>query len=264
MNAKLRRHVADLHYTVGALYVALVDLEGRSLVESGDLGDVDKDALKQFLSGSFRHSRELARAFLEPQAFDLHYYGKRHEIFCHQVGDSSFLVLVIDRESSTVRAGGVLLYLKRTIDALGQELGVEESRRVSGPLVLGRASGPAVERGNGVEAGVSVSSDGAVSRNGERARPAPPAWDLGSTTVAAKRAEPKRHPASTGPEVSVIAYEDEILILEEANPDSETVEEIGPQARPDGETFDLREAIRRGLVPAQIARRLGPKGTGEV
>lgn len=113
----LSRCLAELRTDVGALYVTLMAVNGQPLVESGDPGAVDRSVLNALFCNSMAASGEIARAFQETTAFDLHYFDGEHiEIYMRKVNENALLAVVLGLDGNPPRMGTVWLSLKRALE----------------------------------------------------------------------------------------------------------------------------------------------------
>lgn len=115
----LAQQLEELRHDVGARCAFLADMQGRSLVEIGEIGKLDVATLLSLLAGSFVASAELARHFGDGQALNISFHrGSRYEIHSASVGDDLFLALVYDRRIQASSIGIVWLYTRRAIGDL--------------------------------------------------------------------------------------------------------------------------------------------------
>lgn len=114
-----KKTLSELRTAVGAPYVMLLDLSGHTLVDDGNPGVVDQSVLNALLCHSMAAANELARAFNESRALDLHYHdGEQYQIYSAKINDHLFLTLIFDTRTTSPRIGNVWLYLKRTAETI--------------------------------------------------------------------------------------------------------------------------------------------------
>jgi predicted regulator of Ras-like GTPase activity (Roadblock/LC7/MglB family) len=101
----------------------LLDLYGHTMIDSGNPGTIDKTILNALLISSMAASQELAQAFQEKRAFDMHYYdGERYEIYLRKVNAEIVMALLIDLQQTKTPIGSIRLHLKRAVEGI-KEIG---------------------------------------------------------------------------------------------------------------------------------------------
>ena len=114
-----RKIMDELCFETKAPYVMLLDLSGHTMIDSGDPGAIDKAVLNALLISSMAASNELAQAFNEKRAFDMHYYdGERYEIYLRKVNSEIIMALLIDLKQTQIPMGGIRLHLKRAVERI--------------------------------------------------------------------------------------------------------------------------------------------------
>lgn len=114
-----RKVMDELRFETKAPYVMLLDLSGHTMIDSGDPGAIDKTVLNALLISSMAASHELAQAFNEKRAFDMHYYdGERYEIYLRKVSSEIIMALLIDLQQTQIPMGGIRLHLKRAVERI--------------------------------------------------------------------------------------------------------------------------------------------------
>jgi len=115
----MQQRMESLRADTGARCVLLPDWSGQLLVECGQRGDVDINALLALTGNSIAAATEVSRLLNEEESFDLHVHeGKRSEVYAAGVRDAVFLLLLFDRRGGGGRIGLVSLYMRRAIEDL--------------------------------------------------------------------------------------------------------------------------------------------------
>jgi len=118
----LSRHLNELRAEVGAEYVIVLAANGQTLAESGNPGRVERAALNALLCSGMAASGEIARAFSEPHAYDLHYFDGQHsEIYVRKLNENVLLALILELHADSPRMGAVWLALKRTLERVREK-----------------------------------------------------------------------------------------------------------------------------------------------
>lgn len=116
-----RKILDELRFETKAPYAMLFYLHRSTVIDSGEPGGIDKTILNASLISSMTASNELAQAFNEKRAFDMHYYdGDRYEIHLRKVNAEIVLALLIDLRQTQIQIGGIRLFLKRAVESIRQ------------------------------------------------------------------------------------------------------------------------------------------------
>lgn len=124
--SQIARRIDQLRVDVSAPYAMLVDLNGYTLLDSGNPGSIDQTALNALLCNSMAASNELVHMLKERQSLDLHYHdGDQFQIYTVKVNENTLLSLLF--YGTSTRIGSVWLYLKRTAEGLRDQLAAEKA-----------------------------------------------------------------------------------------------------------------------------------------
>lgn len=214
----IARCLADLRFELNAQCILLADVEGQLVAYVGETAGLELAPLISLIGGGFATSFEVSRFLGDSQALTLNYHeGERFDIYSSNVDESLFLVLLFDKRCQHSRLGMVWLYTRRMLKQLQALLG--GTGRVGVREVLDNDFGALLSDSlDQLFVGASEKREG---RQGDEAAPS------------------SRWP--TLEEATRALYND---LAETPDPSS------GPaKATYSGsETFDLKEALRMGLL----------------
>ena len=118
----LARALTNLRFEVNAQCILLASVAGQLLTYVGEAEGLDLPTLVSLVAGSFAATFEMAHYLGEKRATMLHYHeGQSYDVYCSNVDDNLFIVLLFDKQRQESRIGMVWLYVRRALQRL-QEL----------------------------------------------------------------------------------------------------------------------------------------------
>ncbi|MBN1484189.1 MAG: response regulator [Chloroflexia bacterium] len=109
----------ELRAEIDASCIVLADIMGQVITHSGIDSDLDVHTLVSLIGGGFATTFELARYMGQEGAFNLNYQeGEFYDIYTSNVGDNLLLVVLYGKPAQSSRIGLVWLYTRRAVGDL--------------------------------------------------------------------------------------------------------------------------------------------------